>query len=336
MSQDYTFSVDVGLRINSWGEEISKLTGKTPSSAVGRKYYEVFPRISSSDRDSVTWALEKNRKLILDEYHFQCPMDHFSAGIRIEPLRTMRKVTGAKVTIFNLSPCSAVRGLRNSQLFIDIGKTASALAHGVRNPLNAIKGAVVFLSEKYAKEPALVEFAGIINEEIARLDNFISLFLSTSISGAGASLTDLNALLKKIEAVTCLQAHAYNIRMVYEYGDIPPIMVNAFQIEQAILNVINNALEAMRSDGQLTVKTGKEERSGTDFVVIEIRDTGPGMAQNIIDRLSLSPKETGRGFGLFITREILQYYGGHLEIRSKKGQGSTVMLYLPIRNGERA
>jgi signal transduction histidine kinase len=108
-------------------------------------------------------------------------------------------------------------------------------------------------------------------------------------------------------------------------------MVNTFQIEQAILNVINNALEAMHSDGQLTVKTRQEKRSGTDFIVIEIGDTGPGMAQNIIDRLSLSPKDSGRGFGLFITREILQYYGGHLEIKSIKGQGSTVLLYLPIK-----
>lgn len=332
MKKVYSFSVDSRLRISSWGEEITKLTGKSASTTLGKNYYKVFPQIFSGEKDALSLALEKNKKITLKEYYFNCPLDHFKVDIEIDPLRTAKGDNGVKISISHISTCSIIQKLQSSQRFIDIGKTASTLAHGVRNPLNAIKGAVVYLSEKYAKEPALIEFTKIMKEEISRIDNFISQFLSTSFSYERFSLTDINSLLKKIEVLTFLQTHTYNIRSIYEYGDIPSIMINYFQIEQAILNVINNAIEAMRSGGELKVRTQLETLTGIDFVTIKISDTGPGIAETRIDVRSIPTEDKGKGFGLFITREIIQYHNGHLEIKSKKGKGTTVKLYLPINS----
>jgi len=329
----YIFSTDKELRIISWGKELVKLTGKEPPAVLGKKYFEVLPRIFSGDNDALSLVLEKNKALILKKYDFHCLLDHMSADIRINPVRTAGMVKGVMVTLSDISPCSVARSLRYSQPFIDIGKTASTLAHGVRNPLNAIKGAVVYLSEKYANEPVMVEFAKIMEEEIERLDGFISRFLSTSISDAGFTLTDINSLLKKMEAFTSLQAHACNIKSVYEFGDILPIMADAFQIEQAILNVMNNAIDAMRSGGQLVVRTRAKTLSGNEFVTIEISDTGSGIAGRAMDVPSIPLDSKGKGFGLFITREILQYHGGRLEIKSRKGKGTSVRLCLPIKRG---
>ncbi|MEW6586956.1 MAG: ATP-binding protein [Nitrospirota bacterium] len=327
----YIFCTDKELHITSWDEELVKLTGKKTSEAQGKKYFEVLPRIFSGDNDALSLVLEKNKALILRKYDFHCLLDHMSADIRINPVRTAGMVKGVMVTLSDLSACSVARSLRYSQPFIDIGKTASTLAHGVRNPLNAIKGAVVYLSEKYAHEPSFGEFAKIMNEEISRLDKFISRFLSTSISDAGFTLTDINSLLKTLEAFTSFQAHASNIKSVYEFGDIPPLMASAFQLEQAILNVLNNAIDAMRSGGQLVVRTQTETLSSNEFAVIEISDTGSGIARRAMDVPSIPLDSKGKGFGLFIAREILQYHGGHLEIKSKKGRGTSVRLYLPIK-----
>lgn len=330
----YIFCTDKQLHVTSWGEELAELTGKKPPEVLGKKYFEMLPRIFLDDKDALSLVVEKNKPVTLKRYALRCFLDHIKADIRISPVRTAGKVKGVMVTISDPSPCSIARSLRNSQRFIDIGKTASTLAHGVRNPLNAIKGAVVYLSEKYANEPALVEFAKLMNEEISRLDNFISRFLSTSISDTGFTLTDINALLKRTEAFTSLQAHASNIRSVYELGDIPMTMVNAFQVEQAILNVINNAMDAMPSGGELVVKTRTEALSAQGFVVIEISDTGSGIPAKAAGVPSMPLDGRGKGFGLFITREILQYHNGHLEIKSRKGKGTTVRLYLPLRTGD--
>jgi two-component system nitrogen regulation sensor histidine kinase GlnL len=327
----YIFCTDNRLRITSWNEELAELTGMKSSAVLGKKYFEMLPRMFSGDKDALSLVLEKNKALTLKRYAFACMLDGMSADIRIGPLRNAGSVSGVKVTLSGLSPCSVTRSLRDSQRFIDIGKTASALAHGVRNPLNAIKGSVVYLSEKYANEPALVEFAKIMNEEISRLDNFISKFLSTSISDAGFAMTDINSLLKKMEVFTSLQTRASRIKAVYELGDIPPIMVNAFQIEQAILNVMNNAMEAMSSGGQLVVRTQTETLPDGGFVTIEISDTGSGIAKKTMEMQSVSSEGKGKGFGLFITREIVQYHNGHLEIKSRRGRGTTVRLFLPMK-----
>lgn len=327
------FCADNRLRVTSWGEELAGLTGRKPQEVQGRKYFEVLPRILSGDRDALLLAVESNEESVVRGYAFHCLFDHMTADIRISPIRAAGKVKGVRVSFSDFSLCSVVRSFRNSKRFIDIGKTASTLAHGVRNPLNAIKGAVVYLTEKYAGEPALVEFARIINEEIARLDNFISRFLSTTVSDAAFRLTDVNALLKKMEAFTSLQAQASRIRTVYEFGNIPPVMASSFQVEQAVLNVINNAMDAMPSGGQLSVKTRTETLSGYEFVVIEISDTGSGMAGRAADPAT-PPEGKGKGFGLVITREILQHHGGHMEIKSKRHKGTSVRLCLPLKKVE--
>ena len=328
----YSFSTDKKLSIISWDDEISRFTGKPTSEVLGKKYFDVFPRIVTDDRDALSAAFDKKSSFTLRRYCFNCLIGHkMYADISIKPVRTRNTVSSVEVSIVPDSTCSVTQNLQRSQQLIDIGKTASSLAHGVRNPLNAIKGAVVYLGEKYVQEPALIEFITIIKDEIARLDNFISKFLSTSLSDTGLSPTDINGLLKKIEIFVSLQARVYNIATVYEYGNIPPITINSFQLEQAILNVINNAIEAMHSGGQLTLRTYRENLSGKNFVVVEVSDTGPGMTQDKVDSLSIPSEEKGRGFGLFITREVLQYSGGHLEVNSRRGKGTTVLLRLPVQ-----
>lgn len=331
MKQSFTFCTDSQLRINAWGKKISELTGRRADAVLGKKYYDVLPRIFNGNKEAVSMAFKNNTKVILKGYNFNCLSGQVKADIVINPEKSKHgKAERVKVAIYPDSVCSVVKELQNSQWLIDIGKVASTLAHGVRSPLNSIKGAVVYLGDKYANEPTLVEFTKIMEDEISRLDSFISKFLSTSVSNAGLSKTDINSLLKKIELLTSLNAHAFKIKCAYEYGDIPVIVADPFEIEQAMLNIINNALEAMRSGGQLTVKTLSKKHSGNDYVVIEISDTGPGMTKNRIGNVSAPLKCKGKGVGLFITREILKTYGGHLEIRNNKVCGTTVKLSIPL------
>lgn len=330
MQQSYGFCTDRNLRITSWDEIISHVTGIKSSEAIGKKYYEVFPRILSKDKDALSLCLEKRKKIELKNYSFQCPHSVMKADVKIEPIKTSKDIKGLSVTIANMAPCTVSQKLKNSQRLIDIGKTASTLAHGVRNPLNAIKGAVVYLSERYSNEPALLEFSGIIQDEISKLDGFISKFLSASLSELDSTMVDINLILKKIEVFMSLQSSAGNIKTSYDYGAIPHVMINPSQMEQAILNVMNNAIEAMPAGGRLSVKTYPENLSGNDFAVIEISDTGPGIPKNKINDL-WGNCDKGRGFGLCITREILQHYNGNIEIKSAKGKGATLKLSLPCK-----
>jgi two-component system nitrogen regulation sensor histidine kinase GlnL len=328
--KELSFYTDNKLCIRSWERRAEEFTGKSSSHMIGSKYYEILPRIFLDNKDALSEAIKKKKMISLKGYSFHCIYGNIKADIKIYPVKSnKRDVDGVKVTVHPCSACTVARKLNNSKKLIDIGKIASTLAHGVRNPLNAIKGAVVYLRDKYSNESTLIEFTKIMEDEILRLENFISRFLSSSISDTELSQTDINALLKKTEVYTSLQTYIGNIKSVYKFGRVPPIMVNSFHLEQAILNVINNSIQAMQRGGQLTVKTFTEKRDDASFAVIEISDTGPGIADKRIDGIAANNKNNGKGFGLYITYEILKYYHGRLEIESRKDQGTTARLYIP-------
>jgi two-component system nitrogen regulation sensor histidine kinase GlnL len=326
-----SFSVDRALKINSWSEELEVIYGKSSAEVQGIPYHKIIPRINQNSKDAVMQVLKTGRPMSLKGNHITCFCGDGKASIRITPLKDkVGKVNGVNVAISAYPSCAVWRRLKQSQRLLDIGKIAATFAHGVRNPLNAIKGAVVYLREKYASEAKLVEFTKIIEEEISRLDNFIAKFLSPSISEKGLSETDINSVLKKVEVLTSLQAQSRKIETFFNYGYTYPVAINSFHLGHAILNIINNSMEAMPSGGRLMVKTQSEIRSGTDFALIEISDSGPGMAVDRNGDMVTPSKVKGKGLGLFITREILRSCGGHLEVKSKRGLGTVVKLYVPV------
>jgi two-component system nitrogen regulation sensor histidine kinase GlnL len=331
----FSFSVDRALKINAWSKELEVIYGKSSTEVRGIPYHEIIPRINQNNKDAVMQVLKTGKPMSLKGNHITCFCGDGKASVRITPVKNkMGKVNGANVAINAYPSCAIWRRLKQSQRLLDIGKIAATFAHGVRNPLNAIKGAVVYLREKYASEGKLIEFTKIIEEEISRLDNFIAKFLSPSISEKSLSETDINSVLKKIEVLTSLQAQSRKVETVFEYGYTYPVAINSFHLGHAILNVINNAIEAMPSGGRLMVKTQSESSSGTDFALIEISDSGPGMSVDRNGDMVKPSKAKGKGLGLFITREILRSCGGHLEIKSKRGLGTMVKLYVPVnKNG---
>lgn len=327
-----SFHTDGNLNINTWGEEIAGFTGKSPETTIGRKYYEVLPFISLEGKDALAEAVRTDNALSLRKYQIPCLFAQITADIDIVPVKSVYgNINAVKVTLYPSSSCTIAHKLNQSQQLINIGKIASTLAHGVRNPLNAIKGAVVYLREKYANEALLTEFTMIMEEEISRLEDFITKFLGSPVSVTELSVTNINSLMKKIEVLTSLQLYTRNISSTYELGNMPPLVVNSFHLEQAILNVLNNSFEAMETGGQLRIRTYTETRSGVPVAAIEISDTGPGMAgAATADRSAGQERENGRGFGLFITQEILSHYRGYMEIENGSDRGTTVRLCLPV------
>ncbi len=330
-----TFKVDRALKISSWSDELETIYGKSLAEVQGIPYYKIIPRINQKSKDAVKQVLKTGKPINLKGNYIACFCKDNKASIRITPLRNESgKVYGADIAISTFPSCAIWRRLKQSQRLTDIGKIAATFAHGVRNPLNAIKGAVVYLREKYTSEKKLIEFTKIIEEEISRLDNFIAKFLSPSFSTKGPTETDINSVLKKVEVLTSLQAQSRKIETIFEYGYSYPVAINSFHLGHAILNIINNAIEAMPDGGRLKVRTLSENRSGTDFALVEISDSGPGMAVSRNGEMVIPSRVKGKGLGLFITREILRSCGGHLEIKSKKGSGTIVKLYVPVnRNG---
>jgi len=337
----YTFTVDNDLRISLWNEDAEAITGKLHSDVLGLPYFKVLPRISNGRSDAVSQVLKESTPKTLIGCQIACFCGFEQADIKLQPLYDVSgKPTGVAVAIDAHPVCSLSRRLEKSQQLIDIGKTASSLAHGVRNPLNAIKGAVVYLKDRFDSDTTFLEFSQIIEEEIARLEKFITEFLGTSDQNNDVSEACINSILDRVAKLTFLQARNKDIRIICDHGTLPPVRIHLFQFEHAILNLVNNALEAMMQGGSITLRTATFQRLGRDSILIEIIDTGPGMSKHKVNGIlaPLKPKanKMGKGFGLFITREVIQHHGGELEIASDKNVGTTIRIFLPVQHHQEA
>lgn len=331
----YTFTVNTELAITSWDKLLEVIHEYTPREIQNTPYYTVLPRILVGDEDAVLKVIREGHPLLLKGYRQHCIYGVARADITIQPVQDRdARIIGAEVHTVTANGCAKSRELKRYQTLIDIGKMSATLAHGVRNPLNAIKGAVVYLKDKYSSDATFVEFADIIDEEIDKLDEFITRFLSTSLVEIDKVSCDVNSVLEKIVKLTSLQAQSHNIHFHCEFGQIPPVHLDSFHMESAILNVVNNALDAMCDGGRITLRTSTDVRDTRTTVVVDVCDAGPGVPEGRIRSLLNPPddlaRDRGRGFGLFITRELVQHHGGTLEIMNNKDKGTTVRLRIPV------
>lgn len=331
----FTFTVCKDLIIRSVAMPQGDSGNLSATGLVGQPYHRFFPIFLEGGADAVQTVLRGGDPLFLREHPTVCFCGNIQADISISPLHELDgSVLGAEIALKIYSGCVPRDTFSRERQLIEIGKSSAALAHGVRNPLNAIKGAVVYLKDTFGKEPTLVEFAEIIEEEISKLDGFITRFLSSSLLESEAVSIDLNELLQRIVAISNFQAYAKKITFRAEFGELPKVKVDAFQFEHAVMNVVNNSLEAMVAGGILQLKTTVIRRNDRDCAVIEVSDTGKGMSRNVLRTISdwegTSCTRKGRGFGLFIAREIIRSHGGDFEIASRKDVGTTVRIFIPV------
>lgn len=211
------------------------------------------------------------------------------------------------------------------------GEMASAVAHGLRNPLASIRST----AELGLETGASGEVRELLSEVVTqadRLEGWIRQFLTTAREGSrAAAAADLYATVEECVAQfrPTLDRHAITLTLDLP-RDLPPVGFSPVTLRQVLNSVIANALEAMTEEGRLRISALRQRRR---VVVVEVADTGPGMTAAEVEA-ALSPfattKPAGLGLGLPLARETLERQGGRLEITSQPGAGTRVRLVLPV------
>jgi len=330
------FVIDNAFVVKTWDSNMEQLCHKSAQTVIGNKINKVFPVLY----EKVALVFADGKKRQIRNFQNMCFLGtDLTADIRLTPVKEKNgQVKEVSIVLTNISGgCPLDKKLSDSERMVAVGKVASTLAHGIRNPLNAIKGAVVYLTEKYGKEPTLLEFSKIINDEIGRLDNFISNFLSAARGETKFIPMNLNDILKAIIVMIRPRTEMQNIRTSFNLSVLPPIMADPFQTEQAFFNIINNAIEALPEGGLIDIRTSLSREDGASYAVVEISDTGKGIPRRNLPKLgelSTKPKRNGKGFGIFLSREIIKSHGGKLFCESTRDKGTTFKIMLPLKQNE--
>ena len=229
-----------------------------------------------------------------------------------------------------------------------LGEMAAGLAHEIRNPLGAIKGAAQYLDPAQL-QGADGEILQIIVEEVNRLDGVVAQFLDYSRPFPNASSgkfqsTDLNDVLwKTMKLIESSLPPNVVLEMDLTPG-LPALRADAEQLKQVFINLVLNAVQAMPDGGRLTVRTRRPHapvelglsestpRYSADQVEVRFADTGAGIPEEALDRIFIpfyTTKTKGTGLGLAISQRIVKGHGGSIEVQSRVGEGTEFILRFP-------
>lgn len=215
-----------------------------------------------------------------------------------------------------------------------ISRISGGVAHEIKNPLNAISLRLDLLrAHAEAQQDGLIPEIEILSKEVRRLDRVVKTFLDFSrpLEVRFADV-DLAALAGEVANFMTPQARASGVEMHFEAPAEAALMRgDADLLKQAILNLVTNALEAMKNEGRGGSLRLKVEPAG-DSVVVEIADSGPGIPPEVRDKvfqLYFTTKERGSGIGLAMTYRAVQLHNGTVDFTSELGRGTTFRLQFP-------
>jgi signal transduction histidine kinase len=213
-----------------------------------------------------------------------------------------------------------------------IGKMAALLAHEIRTPLVSIGGFTRRLLRATPSEDPRREEMDIIVSEVARLERLVEEVLGYSkITKPVYESTDVNELIRIVVATIQRGIEKNDIRMVLELDpELPPAGVDKSQLQQALMNLITNGMDAMPSGGTLTIGS----RWDNDFFEIRVRDTGVGIPREHWGKMFTpfyTTKMTGSGLGLAIVAQVVENHRGALRFESTPGQGTSFFIRLAIQ-----
>jgi len=225
------------------------------------------------------------------------------------------------------------RIIQNEKMAV-VGTFASGLAHEVRNPLNSIALQLSILERRVAPLESrlaaeLKEVIGVIREEVKRLDNLVGDFLQFSRTNrVQYRPANLDTLIDEVVRLLRPEARAAGVTLKRDRrdGPLPDLRVDSEKIKQVVINLVQNAIEAMPQGGEVTVESGLAEGG----VRVVVRDTGPGLPEGLdVFQLFVTTKARGTGLGLSIAQQIVLEHGGEIAVESEPGVGAAFTVTLP-------
>ena len=215
-----------------------------------------------------------------------------------------------------------------------IGELAANIAHEINNPLTTVLGFASFIAERLPAEDPMREELGLIQEEASRARDIVRDLLQFSRQrDFMPEPADLNAVLEQVVAMVRRQGALSTLTVNEAYGsDLPMVEMDVPRIKQVFLNIINNAVYAMKDGGALAIRT----TVAGEKVHVAFQDNGPGIPADILGRIfdpffTTKPEVSGTGLGLSVSLGIVQSHGGAVDVQSTPGQGSTFTIILPIK-----
>ncbi len=231
--------------------------------------------------------------------------------------------------------------LRQNEKLSALGLLAAEVAHEIRNPLTVMKLLYHSLDLKFPEGDPRAKDARIIDEKIEHLNKIVEEILAFArTTEPKLAPVNLNELVDELGLLVRHKLANQNVQLVRQLQpDLPAVLGDAPQLEQAFLNLILNAAEAMPEGGTLTIRSRLIRSPRTNphptHVTVEFKDTGGGISQEVQKRafkaVLSTTKANGTGLGLAIVGRIIETHRGSIRIKSELGRGTSICITFPVK-----
>jgi two-component system nitrogen regulation sensor histidine kinase GlnL len=344
---DAVIAVDPGLRVVFWNAAAEVLTARSARRAQGRLVKEVFaPNTSVVSRLTETLATGESRS---EADGIIASTDGRSVPVSLLTAPLFARDGSVEAAVAVLRDLSRIRQLENEvrrgETLAAAGRMAVGVAHEIRNPLGAIRGAVQLLARELAAQPRLTEYTDVLLKEVDRVNRIIEtlLDLGRPVQVRRVPL-NLHQILERVILLAEETARPAGVSVLRRYDpSLPPILGDEDRLLQVFHNLVRNAIDAMKRGGRLTLATraslnplyGKMDLGGGQRTMVEVALTDEGSGIPAAERARIfdpffTTKDRGLGLGLAICHRILEEHRGAIHVESAEGQGTTVTCFLPI------
>ena len=225
------------------------------------------------------------------------------------------------------------RALR-SQL-TTLGRFSAQMAHDLKNPLAALKGAAQLLREDLRQEHPAVDraaFADLMLEQIERLNRLVDIYGRLARTEPERDALDLNELARSVLGLQALAGEGIAVRTEFE-DDLPRFSGDREMLQRVLENLVRNAVESMPDGGTVVVRTMRSDSTDARAVAFSVQDTGVGMDARTRERAFddfFTTKPHGSGLGLAFAHRVVEAHKGQISLESEHGHGTVVRVRLPV------
>ncbi|RMI17496.1 MAG: PAS domain S-box protein [Calditrichaeota bacterium] len=352
--------VDRELRIKYLNRDAAQLMGVSTDQALYRSLREILnqnvvQKILDSLEEDPTYVMER------PELELQNTRGEIlSVGFSVRPFTDhIQQEEGYIISLKDITYAKEIQEeMRRVDRLASLGVMASGIAHEIRNPLAGIKAVAQTLEEEFESGDPRQEYLRRIIRQVNRLDDMLrSLFSYARPPRPNRRLCHIETVLTDVISLLRQKIKEQNVRLIKKlHPHLPQVYVDPGQIQQVLMNLLLNSIEAVRDDGEVTIamepfyphQNGREKNGNQQpylallrpepYLKILIRDNGCGIPREHLKNIFnpfFTTKPMGTGLGLFIVYQIVKENDGVIHFESEVGRGTDCYLFLPVGQGAR-
>jgi two-component system NtrC family sensor kinase len=333
--------VDLEGKVLYWNEGAERIYGYQKEEVLGKKLSDFLSPRDEKLRVEEERSMEKimgrvKKGEVVPNIEVKRQTKEGKEIITSMTISTLRNASGEIIGASRI--CKDITDLKKAEERLvlaerlsSLGELTAGVAHELRNPLAGIKINTQILSRKKDLPEMEEKLLNSTQEGIEKIQKIVDDMLHFAKPKASHfKQEEINGVVEQSLAILQTKLKKGNISFVFEQGQgLPKVRIDIHQIQQVLVNVILNAIQAMEKGGTLTIRTSLTNGDG---VGIEVRDTGVGIPRSYLKRIFdpfFTTKSEGTGLGLSISAKILENHGATIDVVSEEGMGSTFTIHFP-------